>query len=155
MIHSQFCKYQHILIQNSLSDHEKVLQLRAIFFYFSASYSNFVENYFIDYLYCTSIDDCVEFWLIKSVHNVIAKPAIFNYKNIRILSFFPAIYRSLRNLQFFFQSAISTVRKVKIIHVNSEMKSWKVALFDGFLILQKFAKLSMHKYSEKPCFSHF
>ena len=53
------------------------------------------------------------------------------------LSFFPAICRSLRNLQFFFQSAISPVRKIKIIHVSNEMESWKVALLDGSLIFKK------------------
>ena len=31
-------------------------------------------------------------------------------KNDRILSFFPAIYPWLRNLQFFFQSAVAPVR---------------------------------------------
>ena len=37
----------------------------------------------------------------------------------------------------FFQSAIYPVRKTKIMHLNSEMESWKVALFYGFLIFKK------------------
>ena len=59
---------------------------------------------------------------------------IANWKK-KILTSYKFVYfvcRSLRNLQFFFQLAISLVIKVQIIHIISEMESWKVVLFGGF-----------------------
>ena len=55
----------------------------------------------------------------------------------RPIIFYPLYMGNCETCNFFFQSAISPVRKIKIIHVNSEMESWKVAIFDGFLIFKK------------------
>ena len=43
-----------------------MIQLHAIFSYFCVSYSNFVRNYFIDYLYRISIDGYIKFYSSQS-----------------------------------------------------------------------------------------
>ena len=50
--------------------------------------------------------------------------------------FFPSYIGHYETCNFIFKSAISPVRKIKIIHVNSEMESWKVALFMVFSYLK-------------------